>query len=148
MGTGRMFEARAVRGVAGAGLLGIALIHAIDLPGKLHETPYIGVLYIALIAACIGLVALAAFRWSDRLWALGAVLAASPLAGYALSRTVGLPKARDDMGNWGEPLGIASIVVEVITLAVCLAGARSAAAEVTRRSLAAGSAPARKTARV
>jgi hypothetical protein len=114
------------RFVAGAGFLGIALIHGLDLPGKLEETPYLGVLYIVLIAACVGLTALAAFRWSDRLWALGALVAASPLAGYVLTRTVGLPGARDDIGNWKEPLGIASIVVEVITLAVCLAAARFA----------------------
>jgi hypothetical protein len=117
---------KVARTVAGAGFLGIALIHAIDLPDKLEETPYIGVLYILLIAACVGLAALAALRWSNRLWALGTLVAASPLAGYVLTRTVGLPGARDDIGNWGEPLGIASIVVEVITLAVCVAAARSA----------------------
>ena len=136
------------RVAAGAGFLGIALIHGLDLSGKLEETPYIGVLYIVLIAACVGLTALAAFRWSDRLWALGALVAASPLAGYVLTRTVGLPGARDDIGNWGEPLGIASIVVEMITLAVCLTAARSSRRPASDGALTASSPSQRKAARV
>ena len=30
-------------------MLGVALIHTLDLPSKLHETPYLGVAYIGVI---------------------------------------------------------------------------------------------------
>jgi len=39
------------RGVAAIGLAGVALIHLLDLPGQLGETPYMFVLYLALIVA-------------------------------------------------------------------------------------------------
>jgi hypothetical protein len=29
-----------------------------------------------------------------------------------VTRIVGLPNATDDIGNWGEPLGMASLLVE------------------------------------
>ena len=29
-----------------------------------------------------------------------------------MSRTVGLPASTDDIGNWAEPLGLASLFVE------------------------------------
>jgi hypothetical protein len=40
------------------------------------------------------------------------------LAGFVLSRTTGLPQATDDIGNWGEPLGIASMFVEGALIAL------------------------------
>jgi hypothetical protein len=36
----------------------------------------------------------------------------SAIAGYVVSRTTGLPNATGDVGNWGEPLGVASLFVE------------------------------------
>ena len=45
-------------------------------------------------------------------------LAASAIAGFTLTRTVGLPQAHDDIGNWSEPLGLASLFVEGIVIAV------------------------------
>ena len=40
------------------------------------------------------------------------LLAAATLVGFILSRTTGLPNASDDIGNWTEPLGLASMFVE------------------------------------
>ena len=34
------------------------------------------------------------------------------IVGYVLSRTTGLPHSSDDVGNWSEPLGMASLFVE------------------------------------
>ena len=34
------------------------------------------------------------------------------LIGFILSRTIGLPSATDDIGNWKEGLGLASMFVE------------------------------------
>ena len=44
----------------------------------------------------------------------------SALIGFVLSRTTGLPHASDDIGNWTEPLGLASLFVEVTVAAAAL----------------------------
>jgi len=48
-------------------------------------------------------------------------LAGLTLIGFILSRTTGLPSATDDVGNWKEGLGLASMFVEtgVILLSAC-----------------------------
>jgi len=108
------------RGAGVVGLVAVALIHLLDLPGKLSETPYLGVMYIGLMISAL-IVAEALIR-SDRIvvWAAAGLLAASAMGGYSLTRTVGLPGAMGDIGNWLEPLGLASLFVEgvVILLAV------------------------------
>jgi hypothetical protein len=48
----------------------------------------------------------------------GGLLALGAITGYTLTRTVGLPSATGDVGNWLEPLGLASLFVESILVAV------------------------------
>jgi len=100
------------RGVGAAGLLGVGLIHFVDVVDKFHETAYVGVLYLALIAACLAGARHLILVGDRRSWLLAGGLAAATLAAYAVSRTVGLPGAGDDVGNWAEPLGLASLFVE------------------------------------
>jgi hypothetical protein len=61
---------------------------------------------------------------SARAWAAAGLLAAATLVGFVLSRTTGLPNASEDIGNWTEPLGLASMFVEgaVVILAVYARG--------------------------
>ena len=100
------------RGIAAIGLAGVALIHLLDLPGKLSETPYMFFLYVALMVSSVALAG-ALIRTDDtRVWAAVAVLPALVIVGYVLSRTTGLPQSSDDIGNWSEPLGMASLFVE------------------------------------
>jgi hypothetical protein len=100
---------------------GIALIHVLDLQGKLDELTYVGVLFIGLIGSCL-IVAEMLIRADDlRAWAAAGLLAAATLLGYTISRASGLPGDHDDdVGNWLEPLGLASLLVEgiVVMLAV------------------------------
>jgi hypothetical protein len=56
-------------------------------------------------------------RPDARWFAAAALLAATPIAGFILSRMTGLPGADDDVGNWTEPLGPASLWVEGEVLA-------------------------------
>jgi len=100
------------RGVAVIGLAGVALIHLLDLPGQLSETPYIFVLYLALMVASVALAGVLIAASDARAWAAATVLAALAIVAYVLSRTSGLPNSTDDIGNWSEPLGIASLFVE------------------------------------
>ena len=102
------------------GLLGIAVIHLLDLPGKLQETPYLGWLYIALMVGCVAAAGLLLRRDARPGWALAVALAALTMIGYTLSRTTGLPASTGDIGNWGETLGVLSLIVEgaVVVLGV------------------------------
>ena len=108
------------RSVAIMGLVGVALIHLLDSGSKLHEQPYVVGLYVALmVGALIVAAALlhAEWRWA---WIAAGALPALTMLGFILSRTVGLPGATGDIGNWGEPLGLASLFIEgcVVVLAI------------------------------
>jgi hypothetical protein len=49
-------------------------------------------------------------------WLLGGTIAAATAIGYCLSRTTGLPHADDDISNWTEPLGVASLIAEGVVV--------------------------------
>jgi len=109
----------------------VALIHLLDLPGKLSETPYMFFLYLALILSSIALAGVLIRTSDTRVWAATTVLPALVIVGYVLSRTTGLPQSSDDIGNWSEPLGMASLFVEgsLVTLASAVLFARWIGAE-------------------
>ena len=127
-------EHQVPRAAAIVGLGAVALIHLLELQGKLKETPYIGVGYILLIATCLIAGAMLIHR-NDRLgWILGGGAALATLIGYSLTRTVGLPQSNGDIGNWLEPIGLASIFIEGIVTAIALyALATMRQSTVTRR---------------
>jgi hypothetical protein len=116
------------RPILGLGLLTLTgWIHFRDIPEKLGETSYMGWLYILLVAGCA-----AAGAWLlSNLWrtgyVLGSVISAGAVIFYVLTRTVGLPGARDDVGNWSEPAGIVALLSEVAFLIVALLALRRAA---------------------
>jgi hypothetical protein len=97
-------------------LIAVALVHFLDLFSKLRETPYLGITYLALIAGCLIVATQLATRPSPRAWRLAGGLAAATFLAYAVSRSVGLPQATDDIGNWEEPLGLASLFVEALVV--------------------------------
>jgi hypothetical protein len=109
----------AVRATAAVGLAGVALIHVLDAPNTFPEAPYIGWLYVALIVGCM-LTAAALLRTNDpRAWVAAALLPLGAMVGFVVTRTIGLPEDMGDIGNWSEPLGMASLFVEgsVVSLA-------------------------------
>src|SRR5690242_20294955 len=108
----------ATRSVAAVGLAGIALIHLLDSLGKFQETPYMGWMYIGLMAPCLAAAATLLHTPAREAWLAAIVLPASAIAGYVLTRTVGLPQAHGDVGNWSEPLGLAALFVEGTVIAV------------------------------
>lgn len=105
-----------LRSVGIVGLAGIALIHLLDLQSKWQETRYLGVLYIVLIVACAVASAMLLTARQREAWLITVACAAAPIAFYCVSRTVGLPAATGDTGNWLEPLGLASLYVEGVVL--------------------------------
>ena len=96
------------RAAVGLGLASIGAIHILDLPGKLAETPYLAAFYIALV--------IAAFVLTERLFIAAAALSAAVIVGFTINRTVGMPGATGDIGNWLEPHGLLSLVVESFVL--------------------------------
>ena len=69
--------------------------------------------------------------------ALGA--SAGPLISYVVSRSVGLPlEHREEVGNWTEPLGLASLAVEGVVVLI----AAGALARLTRAERMPSGAPA------
>jgi hypothetical protein len=108
------------RGVAVVGLAGIALVHVVDATGKFHETPYLGWAYVVLIVGCLAAGGMLIERDDRRAWIAAAGLSAAAFVAYALSRTTGLPSAKDDIGNWFETLGLATLFTEVLVLALAL----------------------------
>lgn len=119
-----------IRAAGVIGLLGIGLIHFIDFFGKWHETRYMAWLFLALVASTVLASFLLLGQQHAAGWVLGGAVSALTLAGYIINRTWGLPSAKDDIGNWTEPLGVASLFIEgfVFLLAIgVLTGALSTA---------------------
>jgi hypothetical protein len=100
------------RATGALGLAAIALIHLLDLDSKWHETKYQFVLFALLIVASLVGAALLLGRHAKQGWLLAVGCSAATLVAYTLSRTTGLPSASDDIGNWLESLGLASLFAE------------------------------------
>ena len=113
------------RAIAIVGLAGIALIHLLDAPGTFQDSAYKGWLYVGLIVGCVGAAAALIRAGDRRAWTAAALLAAGAMLAYVVSRTIGLPQGADDIGNWNEPLGIASLFVEGALVALCWERLRS-----------------------
>lgn len=100
------------RAIGVVGLTGVGLIHLLDAPGKYAETPYMFWMYIGLMLGTLAISAELVRTGSRIAWAAAGGLALSAAVGFILTRTIGLPQARGDVGNWIEPLGLASLWVE------------------------------------
>lgn len=119
-----------MRSVGVLGLLGVALIHLLDLQSKFHEVPYLGFAYLALILGTLATAVILVRHDSRPAWVAALVLAGATFVGYALSRTTGLPAATDDIGNWLETLGLASLFVESCVVVLSIHALRTPATAV------------------
>ena len=104
------------RVAVGLGLASVAAIHILDLPGKFAETPYLAVSYIVLIIASFVLTERLFVAGTRRDFVAAAALSAAVIVAFTINRTVGMPGATGDIGNWVEPLGLLSLVVEAFVL--------------------------------
>lgn len=123
-GSGRAVGSRLVTRMVGAvGCLAVTAIHVIDqggLPGT-KDPEYVQLMYYAVEVAGIVVAALLLANQARVGWFLSLGVAAGPIVGYVLSRGPGLPNYTDDIGNWTEPLGITSLIVEGILLIIAVA---------------------------
>ncbi len=122
-GSGRAVGSRLVARMVGAvGCLAVAAIHVIDqggLPGTKHPE-YVQLMYYAVEVAGVVVAVLLLANQARLGWFLSLGVAAGPIVGYVLSRGPGLPNYTDDIGNWTEPLGITSLIVEGILLIIAV----------------------------
>jgi hypothetical protein len=108
-----------VRGLTVVGLVGIALIHLVELPDTWRESTGLGVMFLVLVIAAIA-VAAALVHWDvTPLWQLSALVALGPIVGYIVTRGADLPFDHDDVGNWLEPSVLVATFIEVTVLALC-----------------------------
>jgi hypothetical protein len=98
------------------GLVGIVGVHLADLPAKWQETRYIAWMYIGAILFGLFLVDRLVVKTSKRDYLACSFLSISVLLGYVVNRSIGMPGARSDIGNWFEPLGFLSIVIELFAV--------------------------------
>lgn len=113
-------------GLAAAGLAAVAGPHLAAAPEEWADTRGLAWLFVALAVGCLAVAGLLVL--GGRPWAAVLALAVLPAAGYVLSRWTGLPGATDDVGDWTDALGLASLAVEVplAALAAARVGGRSA----------------------
>lgn len=110
-------EATARRAVAVMALVGVALVHVIDFPGKVQNAPFVGILYIPLVIVTLVLAEML-IRFDDlRLWVVSGVVSAATIIGFTLSRTIGLPtEGGHEIGKWTGDLALSSLVVEALVV--------------------------------
>jgi hypothetical protein len=122
---------------AAAALSATAAIHMTLVPDHLREAPYAGALFIALSVAALAAAILLSATDHELVWLGAGAISLGALVAYFLSRSVGLPSMSDDIGDWANPLGLAAVACETLTL-ICWIGwsaasPRATATAVTRR---------------
>ncbi len=96
-------------------LLCIGAIHAYELPGHYETAPYLGISFAVLVAGVL-LSALGVLCGGGWGWTLGSAISAAALAGYLVSRTLGLPGYPEGIGDWDTPLGTVAMILETLYL--------------------------------
>ena len=110
----------AVRAVTVIGLIAVGIIHAVEIPGQVSGTVWltIGFCLLAVVAPGAGLWLL--LRPSLLAWEFAGACCALAAAGYVLTRSVPVPGDAADVGNWLEPLGVASLTIEAVVVILAL----------------------------
>ena len=116
--------ARLLRWPTAAALTVAAIAHVPVIPGHLRDAPYMGVLFVAFTVVAAALAVTVALRGSASLpFVISGVVCAVAIATYCLTRLVAFPQLGDDVGNWGETLGLVSIASEAVVVALSVAAA-------------------------
>jgi hypothetical protein len=103
-------------------LMGIAVIHIVQLVPTFEGMQALGVAYLLLIAGAVvvGARLVMGHRPALHLWVPVAALGSSVVLGYGFTRLFSTPLDRADVGNWSCALGMAALFVEGVLVAVAL----------------------------
>ncbi|MGH3367895.1 MAG: hypothetical protein ACRDOY_11900 [Nocardioidaceae bacterium] len=109
---------------AGLSVLGLGLVHVVELPAHTEVAAYLGLLF---AVATVGFLGAAAWLWFGRHFGAG-VLAGSlsvlALGAQVVSLTFGLPGARELRGE-PTPAGLVAVALEVATVVLLWLDRRS-----------------------
>jgi hypothetical protein len=100
------------RWLLAAAALVAAGAHVPVIGPHLDEAPYMGVLFVVLTVGCTAIGLAAVVRDSRAVYALAILTCGLAVLGYVATRLIAFPMLADDVGNWLEPLGIASVLSE------------------------------------
>src|SRR5919205_4584572 len=102
-------------------IIAVGLAHLRGAPPHYRFAPYIGIVFVVNF---VGALVAAVGIYRDALWGwlLGVLVAGGALVMYVVSRSVGLPGYEHAVGRWFGPLGVVSLVVEALFIAVFLLG--------------------------
>ena len=109
-----------LRWVLAAAALVVAVAHIPVIAPHLDEAPYMGWLFVVLTVGCLAIGLTVLIRDSAAVYALATVTCGLAVVGYVATRLVAFPMLADDVGNWLEPLGVVSIIGELIVIATAL----------------------------
>jgi hypothetical protein len=98
------------------------LIHADLYVDGYHVVPMIGPAFLVQASSFLALAVLIAVGGPRWLYWVAAAGAAGSLIAFAMSRTVGIFGFVEH--GWEPPLGVGSVVVELATIVLCIAGLR------------------------
>jgi hypothetical protein len=109
-------------------LMGLALVHIVQLVPTFQTMQLLGVGYLVLIVGTVVVAARLILGASTpaQLWAPVAILGLGAMVAYAFTRVVSTPLDNQDVGNWSCTLGMAALFLEAALVAL------SAYAIVTR----------------
>lgn len=95
-------------------LMGIAVIHLVQLVPTFQATPLLGVAFVALIVGTVvvGGRLVGARTSGVRLWLPVAAVGVAAIGGYVFTRVLSTPLDNQDVGNWACMLGLAALFVE------------------------------------
>jgi hypothetical protein len=117
---------RPQRSVVAVAALVATVAHIPVIGPHLDEAPYMGVLFIVLTVGCAAIALAAMVRDSAAVYALAVLTCGLAVLGYAATRLVAFPMLADDVGNWLEPLGVASVLSESVVVVASVAALRAA----------------------
>jgi hypothetical protein len=107
-----------------AALLVAAAAHVPVIPEHLTEAPYMGVAFIAFTAVAVVLAVVVAAGDHSLSHSAAIVLCAAAVLMYAATRLVAFPQLGDDVGNWGERLGVVSVISELTVVVLSMVAVR------------------------
>jgi hypothetical protein len=99
-------------------LLAIGAIHLLQIVPTFQDTPLLGVAFLLLISATVGVAGRLATHDDHGAWLTSALIAGAAILGYAFTRAFDTPLDNQDVGNWACMLGLAALFVETALLAI------------------------------
>jgi hypothetical protein len=98
----------------------VAVIHFAQVVPTTEQTPWLGIAFVLLTFACVGVAGELVYSSAPFVWLQVAALNIMAIAGYAFTRLFSTPFDNMDVGNWSETLGVAALFIEGLLVLLSL----------------------------